>query len=153
MPMYVYECRSCEERFELWQSIHDDSFVVHSEAEDDDCTGHIVRVIQQVNTYAVGPKGQETADTDARERQLVKDREAYKRFRDDGLQPQQLRGADELEARAKNAWFVETKGLVDVPDDKVQEVEERLGEARMSGWSPVEQVRAAKTKKGQAVDA
>lgn len=153
MPTYHVLCEGCQTDFEYWQSIKEPFRELHRDAaEDSDCDGTLVRIIDRVRTYAVGERGAETAATDAREKQLSKDRDAYKRFRDKGMQPMQMRGADELEARAANRYEVETRGLVSIPDHEVSRVEEQLAEARDSGWSPVEQVRSEKVKAGKETD-
>lgn len=52
------------------------------------------------------------AQTEAKERDLHKDRDAYKRLRNDGLQPPHVDGAHRIEQGAKHTAEVETGRLV-----------------------------------------
>lgn len=63
---------------------------------------------------------QVTSAANARERELRRDIDAYRRLRSDGLQPKSYRGAARLERRADTAWGVEQGGR-DLPDGKVRE--------------------------------
>lgn len=103
MPTYSRFCPSCELLFTRWQSIHDDSPML-CEA----CGSRSINVVEKVATYAVGSRGERTASADATEQVWSKDMAAYKRFRDKGLQPRQITGADHLEATAVGTWHVET---------------------------------------------
>lgn len=49
------------------------------------------------------------------ERQLDKDRPAYKRMRDEGLQPKSLKGAAEIEKRATTRFEVESGRILPEP--------------------------------------
>lgn len=51
------------------------------------------------------------AVTEAKERTLHRDRDAYKRLRQDGLQPPQIDGCAQLEQRATTATEVESGHL------------------------------------------
>ena len=82
---------------------------------------------------------------DARERQIDKDRPAYKRLRDEGHQPRSMMGSHELEAKATDDWYIKTGGLVSVPDNKKAEVQEALATGAAERWSPVEQVHAKRS--------
>ncbi len=52
------------------------------------------------------------AATEQREKALSRDRAAYKRLRDDGLQPRSVRGADRLEKHADHRLEVESGRLL-----------------------------------------
>jgi putative FmdB family regulatory protein len=41
MPTYRYRCAKCGEQFEVWQSIHDDSLIVH----EGECGGALSKVM------------------------------------------------------------------------------------------------------------
>jgi hypothetical protein len=56
------------------------------------------------STGAANSKG----DNRGAERRLGRDMDAYKRLRDDGLQPPGIRGSGDLEARAQSSVEVET---------------------------------------------
>ena len=49
-----------------------------------------------------------SASINATERRWDKDMDAYKRLRNDGLQPRKIDGAAKVEARAKNEFQVES---------------------------------------------
>jgi hypothetical protein len=55
--------------------------------------------------------GERAAQINATEARWHKDMPAYKRLRQDGLQPKTIEGAANLEKKAKEAWQVET-GMV-----------------------------------------
>ncbi len=55
--------------------------------------------------------GERAAQINATEARWQKDMPAYKRLRQDGLQPKTIEGAANLEKKAKEAWQVET-GMV-----------------------------------------
>lgn len=56
-------------------------------------------------------RGGQVAETSAMEKRWQRDMPAYRRLRQDGLQPKQIDGSAELEKKAKHAWQVET-GIV-----------------------------------------
>ncbi len=153
MPTYRYSCQLCRGGFEQWQSIHDNALTVHP-----GCGGPVIRVITAVMTYGVGKRGAVTVASDAREREIDKNRPAYKRLRDEGHQPVSLMGSDsssrhipsayEIETRAQNEWEIKTGGLVSVPDDRQVEINEMMADAATGEWNPVEQVHRNRAKKG-----
>lgn len=53
-------------------------------------------------------RGGRVAEISQTERNWNKDMPAYKRLRQDGLQPKRIDGAAEVERKAKEAWQVET---------------------------------------------
>lgn len=138
MPTYAFVCEKCGEGFEQWLSIHHEA--ADRPQTHQGCTGRLALAITRVATYGVGQHGEQTIQSDRRERQLDLDRPAYKRFRDAGHQPRHLHGSHELEAKATDDWFVRTGGLVSVPDDRKEEVNEMLAEGATTSWSPIEQV-------------
>lgn len=153
MPTYRLQCQHCAGEIEVWRSIkeHDTLPTTHDAQVDPFnpdvlCKGTLIQVIANVRTYGVGDRGTATRTADARERELDKDRPAYKRLRDEGHQPRSLRGAHELEARATDDWFIKTGGLVSVPDDKRLEVNEAIADAKTSGWNPVAQMHHERNK-------
>ncbi len=106
MPTYRFRCNRCGGATEQWLTIH-------HEASDrpefhDGCGGDLTLSIEKVNTYAVGTRGAHTAVSDATDREWHKDMDAYSRFRETGIQPRRITGADKLEAVAKGTWHVET---------------------------------------------
>lgn len=149
MPTYRMMCEHCHGEFEMWNSIHDPLPERHDAFLDLDdtkvCNGKLVQVITGVRTYGVGDRGAETRSVDARERQIDKDRPAYKRLRDEGHQPRSMMGSHELEAKATDDWYIKTGGLVSVPDHKKAEVQEALATGAAERWSPVEQVHAKRS--------
>lgn len=48
MTMYEYECALCKTRFEVHQSIYDERFQHHNEAEEIDCQGTLSRVFSNL---------------------------------------------------------------------------------------------------------
>lgn len=56
-------------------------------------------------------RGQRVAEINQTERNWQKDMPAYKRLRQNGLQPKGIDGAAEIEKKAKHEWQVET-GIV-----------------------------------------
>lgn len=52
--------------------------------------------------------GARAATINAKDRQLEKDLDAYKRLRDEGLQPKAIDGSSEAEKRAEHKWQIET---------------------------------------------
>lgn len=134
MPTYAYECDACDDYFHIWESIHADAQTVCGK-----CGGHIVRVIERVATYGVGPRGAQTRDSDAMDARLDRDRPAYKALRAEGHQPQAVLGAHDLTQRATDPWYIKTGGKVSVPEARTTEINEMLAEGAMSTWSPVEE--------------
>lgn len=149
MPTYRLQCQRCRGEFETWNSIHDPLPSTHQSPRDPmsdiPCGGQLVQVFTRVATYGVGEHGASTRSADAREREIDRDRPAYKRLRDEGHQPLHLRGAHELEARATDDWFIKTNGAVSVPDARRAEIDEMLAEGATTSWNPVEQVHAERS--------
>lgn len=52
--------------------------------------------------------GARAATINAKDRQLEKDLDAYKRLRNEGLQPKAIDGSSEAEKRAEHKWQIET---------------------------------------------
>jgi hypothetical protein len=61
------------------------------------------------------------------ERQLDKDRPAYKRLKDEGLQPARLKGAAELERRAQSKFEIEAGRIL--PDAQAKRIDSAVVEA------------------------
>jgi hypothetical protein len=61
------------------------------------------------------------------EKQLDKDRPAYKRMRDDGLQPKGLSGAADLERRASSRWEIEAGRIL--PESQSKRIDAAQAEA------------------------
>ena len=59
-----------------------------------------------------------SAQANSFEAGLAKDRPAYKRLREEGLQPHALKGAAELEARASSKWEIESGRILPERDAK-----------------------------------
>jgi hypothetical protein len=72
------------------------------------CGGDLVQVYTRVNTYAVGERGKKTRISDHTDRAWSKDMDAYKRFRERGVQPPKIDGCDRLEATAIGTFHAET---------------------------------------------
>lgn len=68
-------------------------------------------------------------------RQWTKDREAYKRLRDQGLQPKHIDGSARLEATASDRFEIEMGHLVEKPSDRraLQEAIDRGREIELEG--------------------
>lgn len=138
MPTYRFSCDHCGGGTERWLSIHHEASerpTVH-----DGCGGTLSLVITGVRTYGVGQRGAQTRSYDAREREIDRDRPAYKRLRDEGFHPRTLRGAAEIEARADDEWFINTGGAVSVPEERKDEINEMLAEGTTTSWSPIDAV-------------
>jgi hypothetical protein len=58
------------------------------------------------------------------EKRLDKDRPAYKRLKDEGLQPARVSGAAELEKRAQSRWEIEAGRIL--PDSQAKRVDEAV---------------------------
>lgn len=61
-----------------------------------------------MGTNSTTTRGARVAQVNQTERNWTKDMPAYKRLRDEGLQPKRIDGAAEVEKRAKEKWQVET---------------------------------------------
>lgn len=144
MPTYRFACDTCGGAFEQWLSIHTDK-ADHPKIHPG-CGGEVSLMITRVATYGVGDRGAVTRSADAREKRIFLDRGAYKRFRDDGHQPLQMTGSHELEAKATDDWYVKTGGLVSVPDDRNEEINEMLADGQSSDWDPIEEVHRKRAK-------
>jgi putative FmdB family regulatory protein len=141
MPTYKYACQSCDHFFSTWESIHGDAQTVCGE-----CGGHIVRVISTVRTYGIGDRGAATRTADARDKQIERDRPAYRELRHSGHQPPFMTGSADLAARANDDWYIKTGGKMSVPDDRKAELEEMLAGGAATDWNPIETLHAKKEK-------
>lgn len=65
------------------------------------------------------------------ERRLDKDRPAYKRLKDEGLQPARLMGAADLEKRAQSRFEIEAGRIL--PDSQARRVDEAVKTAAELG--------------------
>ena len=83
---------------------------VHPSLDVEGCFGCKVAGVR-MGTNTTTTRGQRVADINQTERNWNKDMPAYKRLRADGLQPQRIDGAAEVEKKAKESWQVET-GIV-----------------------------------------
>ena len=79
----------------------------HPNLDVEGCFGCRVACIQ-VGTNSTTTRGARVAQVNQTERNWNKDMPAYKRLRDEGLQPKRIDGAAEVEKRAKEKWQVET---------------------------------------------
>lgn len=61
------------------------------------------------------------------EKQLDKDRPAYKRLKDEGLQPARMKGAADLERRAQSKFEIEAGRIL--PDSQAKRVDEAVATA------------------------
>lgn len=118
MPTYSRHCPKCDLLFTKWQSIHDDSPIKCGE-----CGSKTQNIVEKVNTYAVGGRGRHTAVSDATDREWHKDMDAYQRFRNKGIQPPKITGADRLEATAIGTFHAET-GLKHTDEQVAAKTEE-----------------------------
>lgn len=105
MPTYAFRCTQGH-LTEQWFSIHADK--AEHPRRCPECRAPLSLSIETVTTYAVGERGRHTAISDATDREWHKDMDAYSRFKQQGLQPRRITGADQLEATAKGRWHVET---------------------------------------------
>lgn len=110
MPRYDYICRDEEKVFEVVQSFRDEALTACP-----DCNGAVTKYYGSVNfsPSSMPTRSSDAATRNAHERQLEKDLPAYKRLRDEGMQPKSTVGAAELETRATTKYEVETGTLVD----------------------------------------
>lgn len=76
------------------------------------------------------------------EQQRAKDLPAYKRLRDQGLQPRRTVGCAELETRAESQEEIDVHGLIDpkLLRGYRTQIQDGMALAKESGWSPVQQV-------------
>ena len=83
---------------------------VHPGLDVENCFGcKVAGVRMGMNTTTT--RGQRVAEVNSTERGWQKDMPAYKRLRQNGLQPQRIDGCAEIEKKAKHEWQVET-GIV-----------------------------------------
>lgn len=83
---------------------------VHPNLDVEGCFGcKVAGVRMGMNTTTT--RGRRVAEIDKTERGWQKDMPAYKRLRQNGLQPKSIDGAAEIEKKAKHEWQVET-GIV-----------------------------------------
>lgn len=103
MPTYLYRCQGCDEEFEVWQSIRSEPGADHT------CGHAAVRIFTapRISVAATPSKAAVARDAVAREGRWDKDMPAYKRLRDNGLQPKSIDGCAELETRATTKTEVE----------------------------------------------
>lgn len=86
----------------------------------------------KLSTVNVSPSATPTRQSDhakwAKQKDIewTKDMAAYKRLRDDGLQPKQIDGSADLEARAEAPEHIET-GHPEWPVEKIREAEDIMG--------------------------
>lgn len=76
------------------------------------------------------------------EQQRAKDLPAYKRLRDQGLQPKRTTGCAELETRATDQFEIDFHGLVSdrLKKTHVPVIKEAMQMAQESTWSPIDEV-------------
>ena len=79
----------------------------HPDLDVEGCFGCRVAGIR-MGTNSTTTRGTRVAQVNQTERNWNKDMPAYKRLRDEGLQPKRVDGAAEVEKRAKEKWQVET---------------------------------------------
>jgi hypothetical protein len=144
MPTYRLRCKKCFGEFETWCSIHDPLPASHEvflePSETIACRGELVQVITGVRTYGVGTRGEATRQADAMDARIDEARPSYKRMRDAGLQPTSVMDSPRLERHGDDPMYVESGGLVAVPEHRRTEVREMLAEANQSSWSPIDAV-------------
>ena len=80
-------------------------------------------------TPSATPTRSSVEDFKEGEKQAVKDLDAYKRLRKDGLQPPSLKGASDLESRAKSDFEVST-GHVLKDEKNRKEIDSLLAESK-----------------------
>jgi len=80
---------------------------------------------EKARSVSFQPKGNRPRQV---ERSLERDREAYKRLKDDGLQPGNVLGAADLEVRAAEKFEVET-GQIITDDATRKEAVELVGDS------------------------
>ncbi len=82
---------------------------------------------------AKGDTSPEVLDIRTRDAQLDRDRSAYKRLRDDGVQPNQVDGSAHLEQSAVEQIDIDFK--VPIPKENRDQVKEIVAEAAMNNYS------------------
>jgi hypothetical protein len=65
-----------------------------------------------VGAGALETKGVEVRATDAREKKLSKDLDAYQRLRDNGLQPRNIDGSSDLESKVNSQWDIDLGRII-----------------------------------------
>lgn len=106
MPTYLMHCESCGKTFERVRSIHDGP-PTESLCEK---VGEVVPIVQILTPpiiFGVGASGSATALKDANAKQRERDVAAYKRLRQNGVQPATVADSAEIEARANEPIEVE----------------------------------------------
>ena len=78
---------------------------------------------------AKGELSPEVADIKRRDAQLIKDRDAYKRLRADGVQPNQVDGSAALESRAVEQIDIDFK--IPIPKEHREQVKEAQAQVAM----------------------
>lgn len=97
MPTYRYDCPE-HGSFDRWFSIHED----HPTASCAACGAPSLKVVVSpaISVSATPSKAAEAHEIIAREAGWDRDMPAYKRLRNEGLQPPHIAGCAELEAKA-----------------------------------------------------
>ena len=80
-------------------------------------------------TIGKGDLSPETADVKKRDNQLVKDRDAYKRLRQDGVQPPSVDGSAALESRVVDQVEIDFK--IPIPKADLPRVKDIVSEIKM----------------------
>lgn len=116
MPTYTYRCGACGD-YEVWQSIHADALTACAY-----CDRPVDKVMTppNISASALATRGEEVVAIEAKEQRWQRDMPAYARFRRQGIQPKAIDGADEMEARARTRFQIET-GIYVSSEEKVQE--------------------------------
>jgi predicted nucleic acid-binding Zn ribbon protein len=150
VPTYRFACEHCHGEFEAWYSIHDDDLPMKHDSQMVPggvarCNGRLVKVISAAPIHGLNST---VNRADEREKGWSRDMPAYKRLRDDGLQPPGIDGCGDLEQQANDEWFVKTGGQFGVPENRRDEINEMLadGQVNHNNWSPVEEMQAARAK-------
>jgi putative FmdB family regulatory protein len=124
MPTYRYRCPGCGD-FERWRPIREPS-------ETCECgcgqTAAKVMVPPLISTNALPNKGAAAKRMLARDAREDKDMWAYKRLRDDGLQPPRIDGCSLIEKNADDPLEVEMGRKI--PRDTLNQSKEVLAELR-----------------------
>src|SRR5262249_42966448 len=86
-----------------------------------DCGRDVIQVLTPPALYAVGERGAITRDNDRRDKTLRADLDAYKRLRRQGLQPQRIDGAHQMETTAQSSMEINSGGIVHGPEMQIRE--------------------------------
>lgn len=97
----------------------------HPNLDDPDCFACKIRSV----SLGLGDLSPEVNDVSRREKQLTKDRDAYKRLRNDGIQPHSVDGSARVEQQAVEQIDIDFK--IPIPKAERERVKDIVAETSM----------------------